>query len=483
MPDSHSRVEAAIKAFAKGEIVVVTDDDDRENEGDLFVAASLCTPEKMAFIIRNTSGIVCAPLGAEQARRLHLEPMVAENDAPLGTAFTVTVDVRHGLSTGISAEERCNTVRALANNNSGPSDFVRPGHVFPLVARQGGVLMRSGHTEACVDLCRLASLPPVGVLSELTNDDGTVMRGPQVAAFAAKHKFVQVSIAELIAFRQSRDKLVERVGEFPLSSDIGTLNGYAYVTPFDRVHHMAFVYGDIGDGMNVLARLHRADVIGDVFGGAKPIRAALTRFKAEGRGVIVYLRDGTAGVPVADIPHGDTETDAARSRQWREIGLGAQILKDLGISSIRLLTSSKRTYVGLGGFGIEIVASEPIEEIRHSATARSAGPESILRSTGVMDSGFGANARRGNDKEGPFFCPCRVAALPMGRRKFPIIITGTHDRRHLRRGGLGDAAACGWPTPARALFPSMSNSSSPLTCPIRWTPTSRRCSARATSRR
>ena len=186
MPDSHSRVDAAIKAFAKGEIVVVTDDDDRENEGDLFVAASLCTPEKMAFIIRNTSGIVCAPLGAEQARRLHLDPMVAENDAPLGTAFTVTVDVRHGLTTGISAEERCNTVRALANNNCGAADFVRPGHVFPLVAREGGVLMRSGHTEACVDLCRLASLPPVGVLSELTNDDGTVMRGPQVAAFAAE---------------------------------------------------------------------------------------------------------------------------------------------------------------------------------------------------------------------------------------------------------------------------------------------------------
>ena len=362
MPDSHSSIETAIKAFARGEIVVVTDDDDRENEGDLFVAASLCTPEKMAFIIRNTSGIVCAPLGADWARRLQLDPMVAKNDAPLGTAFTVTVDVRHGLTTGISAEERCNTVRALANSNSGAADFVRPGHVFPLVARQGGVLMRSGHTEACVDFCRLAGLPPVGVLSELTNDDGTVMRGPQVAAFAAKHKFVQVSIAELIAYRQSRDKLVERVAEFPLASDIGTLNGYAYVTPFDRVHHMAFVYGDVGDGRNVSARLHRADVIGDVFGGAKPIRAALARFKAEGRGVIVYLRDGTAGVPVAEIPHEDgTGADAVRSRQWREIGLGAQILKDLGISSIRLLTSSKRTYVGLAGFGIEIVATEPIE--------------------------------------------------------------------------------------------------------------------------
>ena len=362
MPNTHSKVEAAIKAFAKGEIVVVTDDDDRENEGDLFVAASLCTPEKMAFIIRHTSGIVCAPLAAEHASRLHLDPMVAKNDAPLGTAFTVTVDVKHGLTTGISAEERTNTVRALANDNSGASDFVRPGHVFPLVARQGGVLMRSGHTEACIDLCKLAGLPPVGVLSEMMKDDGTVMRGPDVAAFAQQHKLVQISIAELIAYRQSREKLVERVGEFPAASEIGTLKGYAYVTPFDQVHHMAFVYGDLGDGRNVPARLHRADVIGDVFGGAKSIRAALARFKTEGRGVIVYLRDGTAGVPVAAIPHeGDTGTDAARSQQWRDVGVGAQILKDLGLSSIRLLTSSQRTYVGLGGFGIEIAGTDALD--------------------------------------------------------------------------------------------------------------------------
>ncbi len=362
MSDTHSRIDAAIKAFAKGEIVAVTDDDDRENEGDLFVAASLCTPEKMTFIIRNTSGIVCAPLGVELARHLQLDPMVSKNEAPLGTAFTVSVDVRHGLTTGISAEERCNTVRALANGNSGATDFVRPGHVFPLVARQGGVLIRSGHTEACVDLCRLAGLPPVGVLAELMNEDGTMMRGPGVAAFAQKHKLVQVSIAELIAYRQSRDKLVERVAAFHVTSEIGALNGYAYVTPFDQVHHMAFVYGDIGDGEGVLARLHRADVIGDVFGGAKPIHTALARFKSAGRGVIVYLRDGTAGVPVSEIPHdGDTGTDAARSRQWREVGLGAQILKDLGISSIRLLTSSKRTYVGLSGFGIEIVETEPLD--------------------------------------------------------------------------------------------------------------------------
>jgi 3,4-dihydroxy 2-butanone 4-phosphate synthase/GTP cyclohydrolase II len=252
-------------------------------------------------------------------------------------------------------------VHALANDKSGAADFVRPGHVFPLIARQGGVLMRSGHTEACVDLCRLAGLPPVGVLSELMNDNGSVMRGPEVAAFAAKHKLTQLSIADLIAYRQSRDKLVERVGEFQLASEIGPLKGYAYVTPFDRVHHMAFVYGDIGDGKSVLARLHRADVIGDVFGGAQPIRAALQRFKADGRGVIIYLRDGTAGVPVSEIPHGNSATDAARSKQWREIGLGAQILKDIGISSIRLLASSQRTYVGLSGFGIEIETTESLE--------------------------------------------------------------------------------------------------------------------------
>src|SRR5205807_3640217 len=202
--DNYQRVDAALSAFANGEIVVVTDDDDRENEGDLFVAASLCTPEKMAFIIRHTSGIVCAPLAQEQAKRLHLDPMVALNDAPLGTAFTVSVDVRHGLTTGISAEERTNTVRALANHNSGASDFARPGHVFPLVAKEGGVLMRSGHTEACVDLCRLAGLPPVGVLAELMNDDGTVMRGAAVAAFAEAHKLKRLSIADLLAYRLAR---------------------------------------------------------------------------------------------------------------------------------------------------------------------------------------------------------------------------------------------------------------------------------------
>ena len=363
MDDAQQRIRSAIGAFARGELVIVADDDDRESEGDLFVAASLCTPEKMAFVIRHTSGIVCAPLTPEEARRLHLDPMVPLNAASLGTAFTVSVDGRHGLTTGISAEERTNTVRALANGNSGAADFVRPGHVFPLVAKEGGVLMRSGHTEACVDLCRLAALPLVGVLAELMNDDGTVMRGPQLAAFAEREKLQRITIAELISYRQTRDKLIERSGEFPVESEIGTLTGYAFLTPFDSVYHMAFVYGRIGDGKNVLTRLHRANIIADVFGGAKPIHQALARFKAEGRGVLILLRDGTAGVPVVSIPKSaDTASGDAPTRQWREVGLGAQILKDLGVTSIRLLTTSRpMTYVGLSGFGIEIAGMELVE--------------------------------------------------------------------------------------------------------------------------
>ncbi|SEF64490.1 3,4-dihydroxy 2-butanone 4-phosphate synthase / GTP cyclohydrolase II [Methylobacterium sp. 190mf] len=359
MPVPHCTVTEAIAAFARGEIVVVTDDDDRENEGDLVVAASLCTPEKMAFIIRNTCGIVCAPITQAEARRLHLAPMVASNDAPLGTAFTVTVDVKHGLTTGISAEQRCNTVRALANGNMGAGDFVRPGHVFPLIARDGGVLMRSGHTEAAVDLCRLAELPPVGVICELANDDGTVMKGPQIETFAEKHGLKQVSVADLIAYRQARDRLVERVGHFPVRSNHGDLNAYVFSTPFESIQQFAFVMGEIGDGRDVLVRLHRSNVAADVIGGGKQIDAVLKRFAAAGRGVLVYLRDGTAGVPVKSVT--DEGTEALRARQWREVGLGAQILRDLGVVSIRNLATSSRSYVGLSGFGIELLGDEPLE--------------------------------------------------------------------------------------------------------------------------
>ncbi|WP_297296891.1 3,4-dihydroxy-2-butanone-4-phosphate synthase [uncultured Methylovirgula sp.] len=353
-------VTEAIEAIARGEIVIVTDDDDRENEGDLICAASLCTPEKMGFIIRHTSGIVCAPLTAAEARRLNLQPMVATNDAPLGTAFTVSVDVRHGLTTGISAEQRTNTVRALANGNMGAADFVRPGHVFPLIAREGGVLMRTGHTEAAVDLCRLAGLPPVGVICELANDDGSVMAGPQIQAFADTYKLKRLSVAQLIAYRQEREKLVERVKVFPVEAPSGRLTGYAYATPYEPVHHFAFVQGDIGDGRGMPARLHRVDLIADVITGSTLIPKTLERFRQEGRGVLVLLRDGTAGVPVLSELK-ETASEAQRTKEWREIGVGAQILRDLGISSIRLRTSSPLNYVGLSGFGIEIVAYESVE--------------------------------------------------------------------------------------------------------------------------
>lgn len=359
MPHS---VTEAVEAFKEGEILVVTDDDDREGEGDLIVAATLCTPEKMAFIVRHTSGIVCAPLTVAEARRLRLDPMVSVNDAPLTTAFTVSVDYRPGLTTGISAEERTATARALANPNAGAQDFVRPGHVFPLVAREGGVLMRSGHTEAAVDLCRLAGLPPVGVICELVNDDGTVMKGSQVADFAIRHKLKHVTIADLIAHRQARETLVERVAEFPVATAIGEVRGYAYVTPFDTVQHIAIVHGRVGDGRDMPARLHRANIRDDVFGGGRVVRATLEHFAREGRGVLVYLRDGAAGVPASN-PAGEAETlHERRDRQWREVGLGAQILRDLGIVSIRNLVASpaggQRAFVGLSGFGIEIAGTE-----------------------------------------------------------------------------------------------------------------------------
>jgi 3,4-dihydroxy 2-butanone 4-phosphate synthase/GTP cyclohydrolase II len=358
-PVPHTHVTQAIEAYARGDIVVVTDDDDRENEGDLVVAASLCTPEKMAFIIRNTCGIVCAPLTRAEARRLRLDPMVASNDAPLGTAFTVTVDVKHGLTTGISAEQRCNTVRALANGNMGEDDFVRPGHVFPLIAKDGGVLMRSGHTEAAVDLCKLAGLPPVGVICELANDDGTVMKGPQITAFAEQHNLKRVSVADLIAYRQARETLVERVSTFPVRTEFGEMTGYAYTTPFETVQQFAFVHGRIGDGRDVLVRLHRSNVVADVIEGGRQIEAVMRRFAQEGRGVLVYLRDGTAGVPVKPIAEEGSE--AQRVAQWREVGLGAQILRDLGVSSIRNLATSSRAYVGLSGFGIEFLGDERLE--------------------------------------------------------------------------------------------------------------------------
>ena len=363
-----NRVVEAIRAFERGEIVVVTDDNDRENEGDLILAASHATPEKLAFIVRHTAGIVCAPMTSDEARRLHLDPMVANNDAPHSTAFTVSVDYRHGLTTGISAEERCNTVRALANPNAGSEDFVRPGHIFPLVARDGGVLMRSGHTEAAVDLCRLANQPPVGVICELVNDDGSVMRGPQVNAFAEAHNLAMVSVADLIAYRQRNESLVERVEESEITTRFGKANAFTYATQWDPMQHLAVVFGDVRDGAAVPVRLHLESVVDDVFGVDPALESIVQRIAEGGRGIVVYLREGSVGVGQGRTRH-MTETaegedhDSARSRmeEWREIGLGAQILKDLGVTSIRLMSSRERRYIGLEGFDIEIESTDIIE--------------------------------------------------------------------------------------------------------------------------
>jgi 3,4-dihydroxy 2-butanone 4-phosphate synthase/GTP cyclohydrolase II len=359
----HAKVEDAIEAIAGGEMVIVVDDDARENEGDLIMAASAMTSEKMAFIIRHTCGIVCAPMAAEEAKRLRLDPMVAANDAPLGTAFTVSVDYRFGTTTGISAEERCATVRALANGNAGAQDFVRPGHIFPLIAKDGGVLMRSGHTEAAVDLARLAGLPPVGVICELVNDDGTVKRGPELRAFAAEHGLKVIAVADLIAHRQRRERLVECVGSFEVTTEIGRAKGYAYATPFDDIHHLALVFGAVGDGVGVPARLHRENVLADVFGKHRLLSKVLERFEADGRGILVYLREGAAGVPAGELmvaKNGGANSDSTRRQDWRDVGLGAQILRDLGVSSIRLLATRSRQYVGLGGFGVSIEGTEII---------------------------------------------------------------------------------------------------------------------------
>ena len=362
MPYDQKHVVEAIRAFERGEIVVVTDDDGRENEGDLIVAAVHCTPEKMAFIVRHTSGIVCTPMTREDAKRLNLGPMVSNNDAPMGTAFTISIDVKHGTTTGISAEERTNTVRALANPNMGAADFVRPGHVFPLIAKEGGVLMRSGHTEAAVDLCKLASLPPVGVICELVNDDGTVTRGPQVAAFAEKHGLKQVSVADLIAYRQRQETLVERVDTFEIDTPGGKARAFTYTLPWDTMQHLAIVFGDIRDGQDVPVRLHPEDVVADVFGTSERLREVMRRMGEARRGVIVYLREGSVGVGSRgrNRPAHGEEHEEARNREseWRVIGLGAQILKDLGISSINLIASRERHYVGLEGFGIRIAKTE-----------------------------------------------------------------------------------------------------------------------------
>jgi 3,4-dihydroxy 2-butanone 4-phosphate synthase/GTP cyclohydrolase II len=357
-------VEDALAAIAAGEMIVVVDDDDRENEGDLIMAASKATPEKVAFMIRHTSGILCTPMLESRAKTLHLDPMVARNDAPMSTAFTVSVDYRQGLTTGISADERAATVQALANNNVAGGDFARPGHIFPLVARQGGVLVRSGHTEAGVDLAGLAGLEPVALLAELVNDDGTVQRLPQLVEFARQHQLKLISIADLIAYRQVREHLVERTEEFTVKTRIGMARAVAYKTRFEDAEHLALVFGDVSGPGSVPVRIHRERLIDDVFGpqavhASSLLDASLDRIDKLGHGVIVYLRSGFVGVPLERLEQQSKED--SRRAQWLEIGVGAQIVRDLGLKRIRLIAGREVDFVGVEGFGLVLEATELLD--------------------------------------------------------------------------------------------------------------------------
>ena len=361
-PTVFDTIEEALTAIRQGEMVMVVDDDDRENEGDLIMAASKATPEAVAFMIRHTSGILCTPILQEQAVKLHLEPMVSRNDAPMSTAFTVSIDYKEGLTTGISAEERAATTQALTNSNVSADDFVRPGHIFPLVARQGGVLVRSGHTEAGTDLATLAGLPPVGLLAELVNDDGTVQRLPELMAFSREHNLKIITIADLIAYRQQREQLVQRSYEFAVSTVIGKAQAYGYKTKFEEAEHIALVFGDIQAMESVPVRIHREKLVEDIFGAQTEehpnnlLNAAMKRIEALGGGVLIYLRTGFVGVPLEDFESQSRE-DLRRS-QWLEVGVGAQILRDLGLSKIRLIAGRSVDYVGVEGFGLTLVDTE-----------------------------------------------------------------------------------------------------------------------------
>lgn len=357
-------VDQAIESVRTGQLVVVVDDHDRENEGDLVMAAACANPERIAFMVRHTSGILCAPVTQERADQLRLNPMVMQNDAPLSTAFTVSVDYRHGLSTGISSEERANTILALANSNTQASDFVRPGHVFPLIARRGGVLVRSGHTEAAIDLAVAAGCSPVGLLAEIVNDDGSVKRLHELVEFAQHYDLRIISISDLIAWRQRREKLVSRIDEFVVQTSVGTAKALSYRTKFEDAEHLALIFGRIKPSEPVLVRIHRGRLIEDVFGPQdthrdRLIDMSLKHITDVGAGIFIYLRGGFEGVPLDQLRQSESlSQESIRAKEWLEIGVGAQILVDLGLTDIKVLAPHEMDYVGLEGFGLRVCGTE-----------------------------------------------------------------------------------------------------------------------------
>jgi 3,4-dihydroxy 2-butanone 4-phosphate synthase / GTP cyclohydrolase II len=372
MTDPFAPIEDVVAAIARGEIVVMVDDEDRENEGDLIMAAEHATPEAIAFFVRHTSGVICAPLTSDRCEALRLPLMVEQNTESHRTAFTDTVDLIEGTSTGISAADRAATLRGLADPDLSFTAFARPGHIFPLRAREGGVLKRAGHTEAAVDLARLAGCAPVGVICEITNDDGSMARLPQLQDFCARHGLLLSSIAKLIEHRRRHEKLVTRVGAATVPTEWGAFTCVAYRSELDGVEHLAFVRGNIDDGEPVLVRVHSECLTGDVFGSRRcdcgpQLGAAMQRIADEDRGVVVYLR-GHEGRGIG-IGHKirayslqdegfdtvDANTELGLPIDSREYGIGAQILTQLGAHQLRVMTNNPAKYGGLAGYGLEIV--------------------------------------------------------------------------------------------------------------------------------
>jgi 3,4-dihydroxy 2-butanone 4-phosphate synthase/GTP cyclohydrolase II len=374
-------IEDAIAAIGRGEIVVVVDDEDRENEGDLILAAEAATPEKIAFFLAHTSGLICASLTGERCDELELPLMVADNTEKQRTAFTHSVDLRHGTSTGITAGDRAATIRALVDPDTKPGDLARPGHIFPLRAAEGGVLKRAGHTEAAVDLARLAGLAPAGVLCEVVDEKKTDMaRLPELVRFADRHGLLVISIADLIRYRRRTEPVVRRVAEARIPTEWGEFLCVAYESQLDGMTHLALVMGDVDGADDVLVRVHSECLTGDVFGSLRcdcglQLDAAMRQIGEEGRGVVVYLRGHEGrGIGIANKLRAyvlqergrdtvDANVDLGLHVDSREYGIGAEILVELGITTMRLLTNNPAKREGLAGYGLEVVARVPLESV------------------------------------------------------------------------------------------------------------------------
>lgn len=372
--------EETVNLIKEGKMIIVVDDEDRENEGDLLMAASKVTPEAINFMTKYGRGLVCVPLTEEKARQLELKPMVLHSTDPHGTAFTISVDAKEGTTTGISAEDRAITARLLADCNAKASDFRRPGHIFPLIARKGGVLKRAGHTEAAVDLAKLAGLEPVGVICEIMNDDGTMARLPQLIEFAKKFDLKITTIKDLIRYRHRREKLVERVSMVALPTEYGNFVAHAYRWILDDVLdrlHIALVKGEINEGDEVLVRVHSECLTGDVFGSLRcdcgaQLRKAMQMIEHEGRGIVLYMRQEGRGIGLYkklkayELQERGMDTVEANlklgvSPDLRDYGIGAQILFDLGVRKLRLMTNNPKKVIGLEGYGLKVVERVPIE--------------------------------------------------------------------------------------------------------------------------